>query len=312
MIAAIEAQLKYDVAGDPITGIRWTHRTTEKIAAELATVDIQVCPRTVARILKDLDYRLRVNHKRVSAGSGPDRDQQFTYIASQRVKFAGRGLPIISIDTKKRELVGNFKNQGRAWGQSPQAVNDHDFRSQADGIAIPYGIYDVTANYGFVVVGTSHDTPDFAADNLVRWWQREGRQHYPGASELLVLADSGGSNAPRVRCFKYALQTRLVDPYHLKVTVCHYPGGASKWNPIDHRLFSEISKNWAGHPLRSYQTILNHIRTTTTVTGLRVHAELVDHEYHRGVKISDAEFDSIALKPHDTQPLRNYSICPRS
>ena len=233
MIAAIEAQLKYDVAGDPITGIRWTHRTTEKIAAELATLDIQVCPRTVARILKDLHYRLRVNHKRVSAGSGPDRDQQFTYIASQREKFAARGLPIVSIDAKKRELVGNFKNPGRGWAKTPQAVNDHDFRSQAIGIAIPYGIYDVTANRGFVVVGTSHDTPDFAADNLLRWWQREGCQRYPSARELLVLADSGGSNAARVRCFKYALQTRLADPYQLTVTVCHYPSGASKWNPID-------------------------------------------------------------------------------
>ena len=250
--------------------IRWTHRTTEKIAAELATLDIQVCPRTVARILKDLHYRLRVNHKRVSAGSGPDRDQQFTYIASQRDKFAARGLPIVSIDAKKRELVGNFKNPGRGWAKTPQAVNDHDFRSQAIGIAIPYGIYDVTANRGFVVVGTSHDTPDFAADNLLRWWQREGCQRYPSARELLVLADSGGSNAARVRCFKYALQTRLADPYQLTVTVCHYPSGASKWNPIDHRLFSEISKNWAGHPLRSYQTILNHIRTTSTATGLRV------------------------------------------
>ena len=223
MIAAIEAQLKYDVAGDPITGIRWTHRTTEKIAAELATLDIQVCPRTVARILKDLHYRLRVNHKRVSAGSGSDRDQQFTYIASQRDKFAARGLPIVSIDAKKRELVGNFKNPGSGWAKTPQAVNDHDFRSQAIGIAIPYGIYDVTANRGFVVVGTSHDTPDFAADNLVRWWQREGCQRYPCARELLVLADSGGSNAARVRCFKYALQTRLADPYQLTVTVCHYP-----------------------------------------------------------------------------------------
>ena len=164
----------------------------------------------------------------------------------------------------------------------------------------------------FVVVGTSHDTPDFAADNLLRWWQREGCQRYPCARELLVLADSGGSNAARVRCFKYALQTRLADPYQLTVTVCHYPSGASKWNPIDHRLFSEISKNWAGHPLRSYQTILNHIRTTSTATGLRVHAELVDDEYHRGVKITDAEFDSIDLKRHQIQPLRNYSICPRS
>ena len=311
MIAAIEAALQHDVAGDPITGIRWTRRTTEKIATELATLDIQVCPRTVARILKDLDYRLRVNHKRVSAGSGPDRDQQFQYIAEQRATFAERGLPIVSIDTKKRELVGNFKNQGSTWEQSPQAVNDHDFRSQADGIAIPYGVYDLCANRGFVVVGTSHDTPDFAADNLVRWWQRDGLERYRDASELLVLADSGGSNAPRVRCFKYALQTRLADPHHLKVTVCHYPSGASKWNPIDHRLFSEISKNWAGHPLRSYQTILNHIRTTTTDTGLCVTAQLVDQEYPKGVKISDAQFASIALQPHQVQPLRNYTICPR-
>ena len=284
MIAAIEAALQHDVAGDPITGIRWTRRTTEKIARELATLDIQVCPRTVARILKDLDYRLRVNHKRVAAGSGPDRDQQFQYLAEQRMKFAQRGLPIVSIDTKKRELVGNFKNQGTTWERSPQAVNDHDFRSQADGIAIPYGVYDVGANRGFVVVGTCHDTPDFAADNLVRWWHSDGLERYRNASELLVLADSGGSNAPRVRCFKYALQTRLVDPYQLTVTVCHYPSGASKWNPIDHRLFSEISKNWAARPLRSYQTILNHIRTTTTDTGLCVTASWSTRNTRRASK----------------------------
>ena len=312
VIAAIEAALQHDVAGDPITGIRWTRRTTEKIATELATLDIQVCPRTVARILKDLDYRLRVNHKRVSAGSGPDRDQQFQYIAEQHAQFAQRGLPIVSIDTKKRELIGNFKNQGTTWERSPQAVNDHDFRSQADGIAIPYGVYDLCANRGFVVLGTSHDTPEFAADNLVRWWQRDGLERYRYASKLLVLADSGGSNAPRIRCFKYALQNRLVDPYQLTVTVCHYPSGASKWNPIDHRLFSEISKNWAGHPLRSYRTILNHIRTTTTDTGLCVTAQLVDQEYPKGVKISDAQFASIALEPHQIQPLRNYTIRPRS
>ena len=212
---------------------------------------------------------------------------------------------------KSAKLIGNFKNQGTTWERSPQAVNDHDFRSQADGIAIPYGVYDLCANRGFVVVGTSHDTPDFAADNLIRWWQRDGLERYRDASELLVLADSGGSNAPRIRCFKYALQTRLADPHHLKVTVCHYPSGASKWNPIDHRLFSEISKNWAGHPLRSYQTILNHIRTTTTDTGLCVTAQLVDQEYPKGVKISDAQFASIALQPHQVQPLRNYTICPR-
>ena len=211
MIAAIEAAMHHDIAGDPITGIRWTRRTTEKISQQLATLDIQVCPRTVARILKDLDYRLRVNHKRVAAGSGPDRDQQFTYIAQQRMKFAERDLPIVSIDSKKRELVGNFKNSGSSWDRAPQLVLDHDFRSQADGIAIPYGVYDTRANCGAVFVGTSHDTADFAVDNVLRWWLSDGSERYPGAHELLVLADSGGSNAPRIRRFKYALQTRLVE-----------------------------------------------------------------------------------------------------
>ena len=244
--------MKHDVAGDPVTGVRWTRRTTEKISDELASLGIYVCTRTVARILKDLDYALRVNHKRVSRGSGPDRNEQFEYIAEQRTRFAGHGLPIVSIDAKKRELVGNFKNNGTAWRRTPDLVRDHDFRSEAKGIAIPYGIYDVCANRGTVFVGTSHDTPDFAADNLVRWWEWEGRERYTGAPELLVLADGGGSNSPRVRAFKLALQTRLADPHQLSVTVCHYPAGASKWNPIDHRLFSEISKNWAGQLLRSY------------------------------------------------------------
>ncbi len=303
--------MKHDVAGDPITGVRWTRRTTQKISRELASLCICVCPRTVARILEDLDYTLRVNHKRVSRGSGPDRNEQFEYIAEQRTSFAGRALPIVSIDSKKRELVGNFKNNGTAWKRTPDLVRDHDFRSEAQGIAIPYGVYDVRANRGTVFVGTSHDTPDFAADNLVRWWECEGRERYTGAPELLVLADSGGSNSPRVRAFKAALQTRLADPHQISVTVCHYPSGASKWNPIDHRLFSEISKNWAGQPLRSYKTILNHIRTTTTKTGLRVRAHLIDQEYPKGVKISDAQFAAIALQRHDIQPLRNYTIRPR-
>lgn len=311
MIAAVEELMKHDVAGDPVTGVRWTRRTTEKISDELASLGIYVCTRTVARILKDLDYALRVNHKRVSRGSGPDRNEQFEYIAEQRTRFAGHGLPIVSIDAKKRELVGNFKNNGTAWRRTPDLVRDHDFRSEAKGIAIPYGIYDVCANRGTVFVGTSHDTPDFAADNLVRWWEWEGRERYTGAPELLVLADGGGSNSPRVRAFKLALQTRLADPHQLSVTVCHYPAGASKWNPIDHRLFSEISKNWAGQPLRSYETILNHIRTTTTKTGLRVSAHLIDREYPKGVKISDAQFATIALERHETQPLRNYTIHPR-
>ena len=304
--------MKHDVAGDPITGVKWTRRTTRKIAQELRAAGIHVSSQTVARILKDLDYSLRVNHKKVSRGSGPDRNEQFEYISGQRTSFRERDLPIVSIDSKKKELVGNFKNQGTAWKRTPELVSDHDFRSDAEGMATPYGIYDVRANRGAVFVGTSFDTPDFAAENLARWWKAEGRKRYPGATELLVLADGGGSNGPRNRAFKHGLQTRLCDPHGISVTLCHYPAGASKWNPIEHRLFSEISKNWSGCPLRSYETIVKYIRTTRTETGLRVTARLIDKEYPKGVRISDALMATLDITPHDTQPLRNYTIRPRS
>ena len=228
MSAAIQAALTHDVAGDPITGVRWTRRTTEKIATELATLGIQVCPRTVARILKHLGYRLRVNHKRVSAGSGPDRDEQFQHIAAQRLRFAERGLPIISIDTKKRELVGNFKNHGTTWERSPHAVNDHDFRSQADGIAIPYGIYDLSANRGFVVVGTSHDTPDFAADNLLLLVAGRRTPALPPRPRT-----AGARRLRRQQLSAHSLlqvcppDSPRIDPHRLKVTVCHYPKSAA-------------------------------------------------------------------------------------
>lgn len=312
MIARIEELMKHDVAGDPCTGVKWTRRTTEKIAEELEALGIDVCPKTVARLLKDLDYSLRVNHKRVSRGSGPDRNEQFEYIGAQRTSFAGRDLPIVSVDAKKKEMVGNFRNPGKAWNREPQLVSDHDFRSDATGTAIPYGVYDVRANRGTVFVGTSYNTPDFAVDNLARWWHSEGRKRYPRRTELLVLADGGGSNGPRSRVFKYGLQARLVDAYGVSVTVCHYPTGASKWNPIEHRLFSEISKNWAGCPLRSYDTILNYIRTTRTETGLRVTAHLVEDQYPKAVKIPDDQMTTLALVPHNVQPIRNYTIHPRS
>ena len=189
--------MEHDTAGDPMTGIKWTRRTTEKVAEELRACGIEVCANTVARLLKDLEYRLRVNHKKLSRGSPPDRDAQFAYIASQREAFGRKGLPILSIDSKKRELVGNFKNPGATWTRQPTLVNDHDFRSDAEGIALPYGIYDVGANHGFLFVGTSHDTPAFAVDNLAKWWIYNGRRRYAGASELLVLADGGGSNGAR-------------------------------------------------------------------------------------------------------------------
>lgn len=303
--------MQHDIAGDPITGIKWTRRTTAKIAGELQALGIEVGARTVARLLKDLRYALRVNHKRVARGSGPDRNEQFEHISGERTRFTDRDLPIVSIDTKKKENVGNFKNNGTAWRRSPERVLDHDFPSYATGKAAPYGIYDVRANRGAMFIGTSKDTPDFAVDNLVRWWKTEGLR-YPQASELLVLADGGGSNGPRCRAFKYGLQTRLCDTFGITVTVCHYPTGASKWNPIEHRLFSEISKNWAGCPLRDYDTIVNYITTTTTKTGLVVTGELIEQEYPGGVKIPDVLMASIDLDPHETQPLRNYTIRPHA
>jgi hypothetical protein len=311
VIESIHALMEHDTAGDPMTGIRWTRRTTEKIAEELAKIGIHVCANTVAKLLKELDYRLRVNHKKLSGTKDPSRDEQFAYIAAQRRSFAERGLPIISIDSKKRELVGNFKNAGATWCTQPTLVNDHDFPSDADGVALPYGIYDLTANHGCLFVGTSHDTPAFAVDNLDRWWNYHGRRRYPAARELLALADSGGSNGARTRAWKHALQERLCDRHGLTVTVCHYPTSASKWNPIEHRMFSEISKNWAGQPLDRYETILNYARTTRTSTGLRINAYLVDTDYQTGVKISDAAMKQLRLQPHDTQPTRNYTLSPR-
>jgi len=311
VIARIEDLMQHDVAGDPCSRLKWTRRTTRKIATELRALALQVSPRTVARLLKALHFSLRGNRKQLSRGSGPDRNEQFEYLSGQRTRFAAQDLPVVSVDSKKKEMVGNFKNAGTAWRRTSEIVNDHDFRSDAEGIACPYGIYDERANRGAVFVGTSHDTPAFAAENLARWWEAEGRDRYPGATDLLVLADGGGSNGPRNRAFKYGLQTRLCDVHDLRVTVCHYPTGASKWNPIEHRLFSEISKNWAGCPLRSHETMLKHISTTRTETGLRVTAQLVTQEYAKGVKIPDALMATLAIRPHETQPLRNYTIHPR-
>jgi hypothetical protein len=303
--------MKYDTAGDPISGVKWSRRTTEKLAAELTAVGIVVSPNSVAKLLKMLDFRLRLNHKKLSSGSGLQRDQQFRYIAERRQSFTRDGLPIISVDTKKREFVGAFKNPGTAWRRQAVLVNDHDFRSLAHGVAIPYGVYDEQANRGSVFVGTSHDTSDFAVESIEKWWRYDGRRRYPQADQLLILADAGGSNSPYRRAWRYALQTKLCDRHHLSVTVTHYPTGASKWNPIEHRLFSEISKNWAGEPLTSYETILNYIRTTKTSTGLRLKAYLVQKQYPKGVKISDDQMQQLVLEKHEILPKWNYTLRPR-
>ena len=246
-----------DTAGDPSSGLRWTRRTPYSIALALQAGGTQISDRTVGRLLKGQGYALRVNHKKLAGAAHPDRAQQFNLIAALRARAVRACLPIISVDTKKKELIGRFRNAGTRWRRTPEEVHDHDFRSQADGRAIPYGLYDLQANTGAFYVGLSHDTPQFAVDCIAAWWKDEGQQRYPHANELCIPADSGGSNGCRPHAWKYFLQHTLANPYNLTVTVAHYPAGTSKWNPIEHRLFSEVSKNWAGVPLESIETMLN-------------------------------------------------------
>jgi hypothetical protein len=265
----------------------------------------------VARLLHSMNYSLRVNHKTLATGASVDRNQQFEVISALRTRFERRALPMISVDTKKRELVGNFKNPGAKWDHSPVPVNDHDFRSDSIGVAIPYGIYDLLANCGSIFVGVSHDTAAFAAHSIARWWQREGLVRYRRARQLLILADSGGSNGYRCHAWKTELQSRLCNPFGLIVTVAHYPTGASKWNPIEHRLFSEVSKNWAAEPLDSYQKILNFIRGTRTQTGLAVSAYLDRTDYPTGDAPDPEQLRQLRLLPHHTLPRWNYTISPK-
>ena len=305
--------MRHETAGDPMTGLKWTHKTTAKISAELRVLGIDVGPHTVARLLKNLGYSLRVNHKklsRVSKTSPEDRDAQFAHIKQLRERCAAQHLPLISVDSKKKELIGRFKNPGVAWSQDPIKVKDHDFPSEADGKAIPYGIYDIHANRGTVFVGTSSDTSEFAVDSIEKWWLTEARERYPGATKLVILADGGGSNSSRSRAWKHNIYERLCARNGITVTVAHYPPGTSKWNPIEHRLFSEISKNWAGRPLDSYETVLNYIQTTTTTTGLQVRAHLVDRQYEKGSKISHAQMKAIPITPHEALSRWNYTLRP--
>jgi len=257
-----------------------------------------------------MDYTLHANRKTLATSSSPDRDQQFQLIGALRARFERQGLPIISVDTKKRELVGNFKNNGAKWDRSPVPVYDHDFRSDSTGVAIPYGIYDLLANRGSIFVGISHDTPAFAAHSISGWWQREGAARYPRSRKLLILADTGGSNGCRCHAWKTQLQAQLANRFQLKVTVAHYPSGASKWNPIEHRLFSEISKNWAAEPLTNYQKILNFIRTTNTRSGLQVSAYLDRRCYPTGVSPLRQEIEQLHLQRANTLPNWNYTIAP--
>jgi hypothetical protein len=311
VIARIEKLLEYETGGDPMTRLKWTRKTLSKIAQELGRFGIQVSANTVGRLLRKMRYSLRVNHKAIAFKSAPDRNEQMLHIVALRKRFRRAGNPVVSVDTKKKELVGQFKNGGLAWSKSPVLVNDHDFRSTAVGMAIPYGIYDPTANRGSVFVGTSHDTAQFAVESISRWWHAQGSRRYPAARKLLILADGGGSNGSTCRLWKEQIQAEICDRYGISVTVGHYPTGASKWNPIEHRLFSEISKNWAGRPLDSYQTILNYIRRTTTLKGLEVMACLVRKKYHTGIEVTEEQMKQLRIVPAKTLPRWNYTLKPR-
>ena len=303
--------MEHDTAGDPMTGLRWSRRTTMTISEELAALGISISPNTVARLLHQMGYSLCVNHKQISTSVSPDRNLQFEYLAHLRDRFQRRHLPIVSVDSKKRELVGNFKNPGHRWECAPRRVYDHDFRTDSIGVAIPYGIYDVHENCGALVVGVSHDTPAFAAHAIALWWRQEGSQRYTGCRQLLILADTGGSNSCRCYAWKTEVQSQLANFFALTVTVAHYPTGASKWNPIEHRLFSEVSRNWAGEPLDSYQKILNYARTTKTQTGLKVTAYLDRRNYPCGLKPTPEQVASLRLRRHETLPEWNYTIKPQ-
>jgi len=293
-----------------MTSRRWTHQTTAKIAGQLRRLGIRVGARTVSRLLDKMDFSLCANRKNIAAGDRSTRDQQFRHIAGLRRRFCRRRNPIISVDAKKRELVGNFKNPGRKWERTPTPVNDHDFRSQAKGIALPFGIYDPQANRGSVFVGVSHETSAFAVTSISTWWTREGRLRYPNAQHLLILADTGGSNSATRGAWKDQLQQHLCDRLGLTVTVAHYPTGASKYNPVERRLFSQISRNWAAEPLTDYDKILRLIRGTTTTTGLKVRAYLDTKQYPLKVKPSAQRLRQLRITRHTSRPKWNYTIAP--
>jgi len=305
----VRALLQEETAGDPMTRRRWVRLSLERLRQRLAGRGHQLGTHTIRRLLLGLGYALKANRKRFTGPAHADRDRQFRYVARLRKRFARAGWPVISVDSKKKELIGAFKNAGAAWCQEAEEVNAHDFPGDASARAVPYGIYLPQSDRGYVYVGLSRDTPAFAVDAIGQWWRSHGRTLYPGAKRLLILADAGGSNGCRPRLWKFRLQ-QLADQEQLTITVCHYPRGASKWNPVEHRLFSFISINWAGKPLRTLGTMLGYLRDTATEAGLRVEARLLPGEYKTGVKVSEQEWQAMRLRRHKTCPSWNYTISP--
>ena len=300
-------------AGDPMSLLKWTSKSTRVIAEELRRLGHSVSSVTVGRCLHDVGYSLQANIKTLEGSAHPDRDAQFRYINTQVKRFLRSADPVVSVDTKKKELVGAFRNAGRIWMPQgkPHPVRVHDFPSQAEGHAIPYGTYDLARNRAVVNVGVTHDTAEFAVESIRRWWRLMGKGSYPSARRLLICADAGGSNGNRLRAWKLHLQS-LADETTFAITVCHYPPGTSKWNKIEHRLFSFISMNWKGQPLVSYEAVIALIGSTRTRTGLKVKAVLDATEYETGVKVSATEIQEINLRRHAFHPDWNYTLLPRT
>ena len=304
--------LEETTAGDPMSQLRWTSKSTRTMAEELTRLGHPVSWVTVARCLDDMGYSLQANRKSKEGPQHGDRDAQFRYINRQVKSLLGTGDPVISVDAKKKELVGPFKNGGRTWRPQgkPQEVNTKDFPSLAEGKALPYGVYDTGQNRAVVNVGVTHDTAEFAVESIRRWWKLDGRKSYPAARRLLICADAGGSNGNRLRAWKLHLQ-QMADQIQIPITVCHYPPGTSKWNKIEHRLFSFIRLNWRGEPLINYETIINLIGGTKTRTGLKVKAVLDTNEYETGIKVTDEQLEEIQIRRHKVHPAWNYTISAR-
>jgi hypothetical protein len=297
------------VAGDPVSGLKWTHRSLRKLQKALRRRGYPLARGTIARLLSELGFSLKTCRKQRAGIQDPDRDRQFRYLARMRKLYLGKGLPVLSVDTKKKEWIGDFKNAGRCWRKRHREVLDHDYPSWAFGQAIPVGIYDIGHNDGYVVVGMSHETAAFISAAIGRWWRVVGRRRYPGARRLLLEMDGGGANDPRKWLWKVALQ-HLADETGLIIVVTHYPSGASKWNPIEHRMFSVISGNWAGEPLISYETVVKYIRTARTENGFRCRACLDRKEYPVRQRTTAEERASVRLKPGPVLPKWNYTIRP--
>ncbi len=310
--SVLEELLADETAGDPMTRKKWVRISSRNLSKKLAEKGYAVNYHTVCQLLNQMGYSMKVNVRhRASTACSPDRDTQFKYLAHQKSAFLAAGDPIISVDTKKKELIGNFKVSGQSWCKDAIEVSEYNFAGAAECVATPCGIYDVRMNKGYVWVGTSANTPTFAVTAIKSWWLEAGRRVYPDAANLLLLADGGGSNGSRCRAWKYQLQTELSDGLGLTVTVCHYPPRCSKFNPVERRLFSHISMNWAGRPLSTLELMLGYIRGTTTQTGLTVEAVHLEGDFPLGQTVSKREMDRLALQPHQTCPNWNYTITPR-